>query len=178
MTPCRAEPATTSFLNTNNTKMPPLKRKERWTRKTELWSKTGNSVTWKHLSISIMQKSRFRNLHDANEYFKKENLEPTTWPIFHTPCSETEVTHLLHSITVSVHLLLLLSLHSIESHPNPQTPFLTLLWFNIEFLFMWIKAISSQKWEKAGDLQNKNNIFSNKIKLLMIYLREKDCTSK
>ena len=43
---------------------------------------------------------------------------------------------------------------------------------------MWIKAISSQKWEKAGDLQNKNNNFSNKVKLLINYLREKDCTSK
>ena len=112
------------------------------------------------------------------EYFKSESLAPTTWPILHTPCSEPEVTHLLHSITVSVHLLLLLLFHSIESHPNPQTPFLTLLWFNIEFLFMWIKAISSQKWEKAGYLQNKKNNFSNKIKLLMNYLREKDCTSK
>ena len=82
-------------------------------------------VTWKHLSISIMQKSRFRNLHDVNEYFKLESLEPTTWPILHSPSSEPEVTHLLHSITVSVHLLLLLFLNSIESHPNPQTPFLT-----------------------------------------------------
>ena len=125
-----------------------------------------------------MQKSQFRNLHDVNEYFKSENLEPTTWPILHTPCSDPEVENLLHSITASVHLLLLLFLHSIESHPNPQTPFLTLLWFNIEFLFMWIKAISSQKWEKAGYLQNKNNNFSNKIKLLINYLREKDCTSK
>ena len=43
---------------------------------------------------------------------------------------------------------------------------------------MWIKALSSQKLEKTGDLQNKKNNFSNKIKLLMIYLREKDCTSK
>ena len=43
---------------------------------------------------------------------------------------------------------------------------------------MWIKALKSQKLEKAGDLQNKNNNFSNKIKLLMIYLKEKDCTSK
>ena len=69
-----------------------------------------------------MQKSRFRNLHDVNEYFKSERLEPTTWPKFHTPCSEPEVTHLLHSITVSVHLLLLLFLYSIESHLNPPNP--------------------------------------------------------
>ena len=35
VTLCKVEPVMTSFLNTDNTKMPPLKRKERWKRKTE-----------------------------------------------------------------------------------------------------------------------------------------------
>ena len=106
-----------------------------------------NSVAWKHLSISIMQKSQFRNLHDANEYFKSESLEPTMWPILHTPCSEPEVTHLLTQLlSLCIYYCSVPPFNRITSKsPNP---ILTLLWFNIEFLFMWIKAISSQKLEK------------------------------